>query len=136
MAKKFRPGIPDNFSFAVEPISDSVDVEPVRDLGDYLDEPPVMPRKGREEVAPQTPPAPPPETTVASAAVAPTPPPKPATVTATTPPPVQPAPAVAPTMPAPQAGPAAAAPGVDDTREERGGKSKGPRREVSMSPET
>ncbi len=94
---KFRPGIPDNFS---------LDVEPVRDLGDYLDEPsPVMPRKGREEAVPEPAAAPAPETAVASAAVGPTPPPKPA-------------------------------PEVDDMREGRGGWTKGPRREVSMSPET
>ncbi len=31
MAEKFKPGIPSSFS---------LNVEPVRDLGDYLDEPP------------------------------------------------------------------------------------------------
>src|SRR4051812_45520221 len=40
---KFKPGIPDSFTF---------DVTPVSDLGDYLDEPSPMPqRKPRSDVA-------------------------------------------------------------------------------------
>lgn len=56
MASKFKPGIPDNFSF---------DVAPVNDLGDYLDEPGPSPSavKRAPEAAPAvdnrvTPPAP------------------------------------------------------------------------------
>src|SRR5581483_9442317 len=40
---KFKPGIPDNFD---------LNVQPVRDLGDYLDEPAPTPRPARKQPAP------------------------------------------------------------------------------------
>lgn len=49
MANKFRPGIPDTFS---------LNVAPVHDLGDYLDEPPASPRPKKVAVQP-VPPTPP-----------------------------------------------------------------------------
>jgi hypothetical protein len=126
---KFKPGIPDNFS---------LNVEPVRDLGDYLDEPgptPVMPRKGREPSPAKPPAAPAPEVQAPPAPIATAPPPTPAAaVQATVSPTVQPAQAAAPVMPPPQ--PGLTEQRIEDSREERGGKPKAPRREVSMSPET
>src|SRR5262245_15586833 len=122
---KFKPGIPDNFS---------LNVEPVRDLGDYLDEPgptPVLPKKAKE-ATPAEPPAP-------SAPEPSAPPPNPAvTVPAPVPPTAQPPQHAAPAAPAPHAAQrVASAPAThDDRSEERGGKPKAPRREVSMSPET
>lgn len=126
---KFKPGIPDNFS---------LDVEPVRDLGDYLDEPgptPVNPRKGREAAPAKPQVSPTPETPARPAPEASAPPPTLApAVQAPLPPSVHPAQVVAP---APQAAPQVAAQTTrDDSHEERGGKVKAPRREVSMSPET
>src|SRR5262245_13048138 len=127
---KFKPGIPDSFS---------LNVEPVRDLGDYLDEPgptPAIPRKGRE-VAPAEPPAAPaPEAQASPAPEAAAPPPtSAAAVRATVTPSADPAPPVAPATPAPQMESSAGAT-HDDRREGSGGKPKAPRREVSMSPET
>lgn len=129
MANKFRPGIPDGFS---------LDVEPVRDLGDYLDEPrpaPVPQRRARE--APPVPEMPLAAAEVASppvtarpappAAEAPVPPAAASVGPATTPPPVAPA----------NAADTAAAPAPEhDGREGRGLRPKAPRREISMTPET
>ena len=134
MAEKFKPGIPSSFSLNVEPVSD---------LGDYLDEPPPTVRPQRKVV--EAPPA---------AAAEPRPAPQ---VIATPPPPTQPVPvveerpvelraqtvAVAPPA-QPQLQQAFAAPVLerpqmnDDVadREERGARPKGPRREISMTPET
>lgn len=136
---KFKPGIPDNFS---------LNVDPVRDLGDYLDEPRPAPiaKKAREE-APVIP--------AESVAAAPEPvvTVRPAVESAPAPvverpavqpeiPPVQPAttPAVTtepPAIPAMTMTPANTIPPRDEPlREERGGKEKAPRREISMTPET
>jgi hypothetical protein len=134
MAEKFKPGIPSSFSLNVEPVSD---------LGDYLDEPPPTVRPQRKLV--ETPPA---------AAAEPQPAPQ---VIATPPPPTQPVPVVAerpvelraqtvavapPAQPQPQqvfAAPVVERPQMNDDvadREERGARPKGPRREISMTPET
>ncbi len=133
MAEKFKPGIPSSFSLNVEPVSD---------LGDYLDEPPPTPRPQRKVA--ETPAVP----------VQPQPAPQ---VVATPPPPSQPVPVVeqrpveqpVPTVAvAPQIRPqpqqvvptvAVQRPQMNDDvadREERGGRPKGPRREISMTPET
>lgn len=133
MAEKFKPGIPSSFSLNVEPVSD---------LGDYLDEPPPSPRPQRKVV--ETP----------AAIVQPQPAPQ---VIATPPPPSQPVPVVeqrpveqpaASVAIAPQIRPqpqqvaptlAVQRPQMNDDvadREERGSRPKGPRREISMTPET
>lgn len=121
---KFKPGIPDSFS---------LDVEPVRDLGDYLDEPrptPVVPKKEREETqaTPSQPPAvPAPEPVVVSQPVAQPPTP---VVTAPVTQPVTAAvvpPLMTPANTVPEY--------IEPQREERGGKEKAPRREISMTPE-
>lgn len=137
---KFKPGIPDTFT---------LNVDPVRDLGDYLDEPrptPVAPRKAREEAVP--PPAQPfvPESEavvaqpVATAVIDSLP-----TAHPLTPPPAMPAapvlqqaePVVTPVLPTVSMTPAKAVPPrAEPEREERGGKEKAPRREISMTPET
>lgn len=128
---KFKPGIPEAFTLNVEPVSN---------LGDYLDEPPPTPRPQRKTVEP------PPVAPVA-AVVEPVVPvvtrPAPAivpVVTAPTPaaPVVEPSqPFVAATpevrQPAPVTAPTVASP---DEREERGLRPKAPRREISMTPET
>ena len=151
---KFKPGIPDTFT---------LNVDPVRDLGDYLDEPrpAPVPRKAREEVAPATPEEVPAEAAIPlvtpaarAAAVPPHQPLQPAAVIAApVPEPVvvaQPVvssvPAVAPATPqhftAPLVPPAAMTPAnavpprAEPERRERGGKEKAPRREISMTPET
>lgn len=110
---KFKPGIPDSFT---------LNVDPVRDLGDYLDEPRPVPapsRKPKEESAPLP-------TAVAPAA--------PSVTSATVEVQVLPeSPVVSRTVTVP----ANTIPPREETeREERGGKSKGPRREISMTPET
>lgn len=125
---KFRPGIPDSFT---------LDVDPVRDLGDYLDEPRPAPvaRKGRD-----VPPAAPAEPVAAT--------PEPVAV-------VQPAvpssaaldsdylarsvvrPSEQAVLPAVTTPPANTVPPRDEPEHEgRGGKAKAPRREISMTPET
>src|SRR5690348_10169232 len=75
MAEKFKPGIPASFS---------LNVTPVQDLGDYLDEPPPSPRLQRKPVdappaAAVLAPAAEPQVTIAT----PTPPPVTAPVEAT-----------------------------------------------------
>ncbi len=145
---KFRPGIPDTFS---------LDVEPVTDLGDYLDEPsPRPPRRARVEAteagearAPAAPATPAP----AARAVVPETPPIVAAspVVAPQEPVVAPAPArpeptialreerISPQAPKPVA-PAAASPGAPEhsppMNQDRLPKPKAPRREISMTPET
>lgn len=130
---KFKPGLPDTFT---------LDVQPVQNLGDYLDEPPPTPRPQRKVVEP--PPATPVAEPVAPVAAGPAPvaafaPPapevavpvverQPAAVVATTlirpQTPVTPAPTTPPTV------------AVVEDREERGLRPKAPRREISMTPET
>jgi hypothetical protein len=123
---KFKPGIPESFS---------LNVDPVRDLGDYLDEPaPVVPRKPKDDAV-----------TKAIASDAATQP------TATRPvadpqrPVQQPAaaqrdvvqkqpptgPASSPVAPTPEPSTC-----TEAEREERGVKPKAPRREISMTPDT
>lgn len=120
MAKKFTPGIPDNFSF---------DVKPVADLGDYLDEPTPRPQKvvakPQPDAAVQSQPVMRPETT---------------RVTVEIPPVVTPARPAAPLVqavskPAAYITPAATTLAAGN-REERGLRPKAPRREISMTPET
>lgn len=135
MAEKFKPGIPSSFSLNVEPVSD---------LGDYLDEPPPSPRPQRKVVEPP-------------AAVEAEPISQPAPqVIATSLPPTQAVPPVA-QQPVDQRAPTFAVPVPVQTRsqevvpttpqrqqmnddvsdrEERGLRPKGPRREISMTPET
>lgn len=129
---KFRPGIPDTFT---------LNVDPVTDLGDYLDEPrptPVVPKKVREEVAPppqQIVAAPAPEPSLVARPVTP---PSAAPPRATAPEPRVAATAVSVSVtPVAPMTPANVAPPRDEpVREERGGKPKAPRREISMTPET
>lgn len=132
MANKFKPGIPDNFS---------LNVTPVQDLGDYLDEPPPTPRPQRKAPEPQP---------VAAAAPVVEPTPAPVAVVATpTPPPPAPEPVVhavvaPPVAPAPPVQQPVTAPVMsspanardDAEREERLNRAKAPRREISMTPET
>src|SRR5262245_58383035 len=96
---KFRPGIPENYS---------LDVEPVGDLGDSIDErgPSIVPpRKGREATPPSPPAAPTPEPSASPATEATPPPTTPKVpVQATVLPAVQPAPPAAPVMQPPQPG--------------------------------
>ena len=117
MASKFKPGIPDNFSLNVEPVSD---------LGDYLDEPspaPPPPRRTAPPVQPVVIPAAP-ETVVAPPVAAPpvAPPVRPSNV------------ADFATVEAARNG--AAQPESTDSQQERGVRPKAPRREISMTPET
>lgn len=132
---KFKPGIPEAFTLNVEPVSN---------LGDYLDEPPPTPRPQRKVVEPQpaavavtiepvVPVVTRPVPAVVPVAPAPTPvapvvEPSPPAVTAT--PVVQ--------QPAPIPPPPVAAPTIETAaeREERGLRPKAPRREISMTPET
>jgi hypothetical protein len=135
---KFRPGIPDTFT---------LNVDPVRDLGDYLDEPRPAPvaRKAREDapVVPAEPVAAAPEPAVVSQPAAP-PAPVPASKRPSDSPVVPAVAAVTPVIPstspveaAMTMTPANAIPPRDEPpREERGGKEKAPRREISMTPET
>lgn len=151
---KFKPGIPDNFT---------LDVEPVRDLGDYLDEPspapirrpkpqapeqreargepvppkadPIVTRAEPPPVVPQAAPAVPPAAAIATAIASPAP--------VTAPPTVQPTQTIEleeervlpqpPSFSPPIAKPAPA-PAVEN--EDRAPKPKAPRREISMTPET
>lgn len=125
MASKFKPGIPDGFS---------LNVTPVQDLGDYLDEPPPSPRPQKRVAEPQPVVSEP----VTQELV------RPAAVATSTPPPVGavsvPAPVVAAESPRQVSTPVPAVSETvarnDDEREERGGREKAPRREISMTPET
>jgi hypothetical protein len=125
MAKKFTPGIPDGFS---------LNVGPVQDLGDYLDEPPPTPRPQRRAV--EAPPAVPVTAAVENVRAFEAAP--------SSPPPVVPPVSVAESpntiaaaVPSvPQANIAPASPPVAANEEDRGGRPKAPRREISMTPET
>jgi hypothetical protein len=154
---KFRPGIPDDFT---------LNVTPVADLGDYLDEPSPIPQRkpkaqviDREEgrgIVAEDRPAPPdeaprspvvPATRVAvsdapavARQVASTPPPSPATTEAVVAPPIiLREEAVIPRAPSSPAA-AALSSGVPERspamNEDRLPKPKAPRREISMTPET
>jgi hypothetical protein len=127
---KFKPGIPDTFN---------LDVTPVQDLGDYLDEPPPSPRPKARVVEKEVPAPQAPIVETAPPAAVRTPAPQPVT------PPVaatgESKPAVAPEPPresvvVPTAAPESVVARNDDEREERGGRPKAPRREISMTPET
>lgn len=118
MASKFKPGIPDNFSF---------NVAPVADLGDYLDEPAPTPPPRREPPARKEPPpvVTRPRQQVEEAPVAAVPPAAPANLDVQR--------VAAPATPV-------AAPVVDAPSERREGRPRGdrhtgPRREINMSPE-
>jgi hypothetical protein len=110
MASKFKPGIPENFTF---------DVGPVSDLGDYLDEQgPKPPRRSGQAARP------------------------PATA-ATRPAAGERAPATRPAVPTPSGGPLPVAPPEPaavgpqgELPRERPQRQKGPRREISMTPDT
>lgn len=132
---KFKPGIPDTFT---------LNVEPVRDLGDYLDEPSPMPQRKAKPLATReeearggdTPPAP--EVPAPRVEPSPAAPPPPQTMTAqaiieadVVPPPERPQAKAYPQAPA-QSAPRASAPVNEDTAL----KPKAPRREISMTPET
>jgi hypothetical protein len=146
---KFKPGIPDTFT---------LDVSPVRDLGDYLDEPSPMPQRKprsqaveREEgrgIVAEARPAPPDDALrspivtadVATSVVSTVIPPSPATNAAEiAPPTVLREEAVIPRAPSsPAAAPLSSgaperSPAVN---QDRLPKSKAPRREISMTPET
>lgn len=117
---KFKPGIPESFS---------LNVGPVQDLGDYLDEPPPSPRPQRRAPEAETPapilkqePVPAPRATPVFT------PPVPA-VAENRP---DPAPRHAPVQPVAET---AAEPEADAWKE-RAARPKAPRREISMSPET
>lgn len=119
---KFKPGIPQGFSF---------DVKPVQDLGDYLDEPGPMRAQqrganaARRELEPLagTPPVPVRGPVEVPPVVSPSRPAARLTVT------------VSPPPPASQT--ASNAVGQELAgREERGGRPKAPRREISMTPDT
>jgi len=149
MASKFRPGIPDTFT---------LNVTPVQDLGDYLDEPPPSPRPQRKavDVQPAVPAAPAPTPAVEAPVAVATPTPLPVAAPVEEMPvapvvPQQVAPVVsAPvtpqvTAPAQTAVTAPVLPPVstppantrdDAEREERMSRPKAPRREISMTPET
>ncbi|MFO0840954.1 MAG: hypothetical protein U0797_00965 [Gemmataceae bacterium] len=131
MANKFKPGIPEGFS---------LNVEPVRDLGDYLDEPrpvPAVTRKGREEKPQEVPVAPPNEPVASPARETEPAPPAPTLPARAESQPREARPEAPPThvVMVPQAEAAAPA-STEVSREERGGRLKAPRREVTMSPET
>ena len=128
MASKFKPGIPETFTF---------DVAPVQDLGDYLDEsgptpPPV--RRPKASAPPLEPTAKP------TSPVTPTPlPSTPSAVLKTYEPLVVSAAAVPPSAPAPQRTeewPARHTHTIEEAPEARNSKPKGPRREISMTHET
>jgi hypothetical protein len=139
---KFRPGIPDSFT---------LNVEPVRDLGDYLDEPsPTPQRKAKPQAPPEeaarggeTPPAPEAqvgriETPPAAPPAAPPHVPRTMTVGAiieadVVPPPERPATSALPQVQAPRPAPRVQTPPVN---EDVAPKPKAPRREISMTPET
>lgn len=117
---KFKPGIPTAFT---------LDVKPVQDLGDYLDEPgpaPAPPKPPRE-----APPGPPLERAVTLAT--------PRVAVADPPPAAPPAPQVraAPVTVAPASGLRAGPPVGEEVRPQAGAaRAKAPRREVSMTPDT
>ncbi len=122
MANKFKPGIPDNFSF---------DVAPVNDLGDYLDErrptPPVA--KRAQEIAPAvkvqpTTAAPVRAAVAVSDAIRQTPD-RSTPVNTDTPEPFVAAP-LSPTLPQPEA----------MQERPRAPRHTGPRREINMTPDT
>lgn len=126
MAEKFKPGIPASFS---------LNVTPVQDLGDYLDEPPPTPRPQRKAVEPEP----------AAAVLAPAA--EPQATGATPPPPSFVAPVEATPIPhampeppkVPEAFPHVAEPANardDADRLEKLSRQKAPRREISMTPET
>lgn len=132
---KFKPGIPDTFT---------LNVEPVRDLGDYLDEPSPMPQRKAKPLAPREEEArggdtlPAPEVPAPRVEPSPAAPPPPQTLTVeaiietdVVPPPERPQAKAYPQAPAPPA-PRASAPVNDDATL----KPKAPRREISMTPET
>lgn len=123
MAKSFRPGLPDGFT---------LDVQPVNDLGDYLDEPAPMPQPVKRQVSVQ-PAMQPPATTapvapvieksnVASRGVVPETRPQPRVEAATIS--TSPASFVNTSVPEPVSS-------VDRVQ-----RPKSPRREISMTPET
>lgn len=114
MASKFKPGIPENFS---------LNVEPVNDLGDYLDErvPVPRPKTPRAPKAPEEAAVRPPVRTAPAESTPPSIP-----IATISPPPRQEA-------------PAAAALGADrgePTAADRTTRPKALRREISMTPET
>mgnify|MGYP001011499399 CR=1 FL=1 len=119
---KFKPGIPDSFS---------LDVKPVADLGDYLDEP--APSPVQQKVVAKEPKEPEPERRAVT---------QPATsrVKVDIPPAVTPARPTAPSTPPTRPPTAVLAPPANTyepvDREESGGRPKAPRREISMTPET
>lgn len=119
---KFKPGIPDNFS---------LDVKPVADLGDYLDEPAPTPVQQKVVAKPQPP---------AESEQRPVAPPIASRVTVDVPPVVTPAKPLAQQLPAvPQQAAALTRPANTPEpvlQEERGARPKAPRREISMTPET
>lgn len=127
---KFKPGLPTNFS---------LDIGPVRDLGDYLDESPPTPQVRRKESEPKADAraearqersaevAPPPTPTVPDGAVVES---GPSAV-----PPVAPR-LVGAEQQTTAAGNLPTAPESAQERQGRGGRPKGPRREISMTPET
>lgn len=132
MAKDYKPGIPEGFTLNVGPVSD---------LGDYLDEPPPTVRPQRKVAETRA-------TTVEPQrvvqAIAPPPPPtqpvpvveqRPVELRAQTVVVAPPVPPQTQVVPAPVVQP----PQMNDDvaeREERGARPKGPRREISMTPET
>lgn len=147
---KFKPGIPDTFT---------LNVDPVADLGDYLDEPrptPLVAKKAREEGVPAATPVPPPEpvrpppvqgaspalpSVPVTHAVGDQPPGSAVTaqsaVRAMAADAVPPQPFSAPPTPPPVVTSANSDPASADLgRPERGGREKAPRREISMTPET
>lgn len=124
MASKFKPGIPDNFSF---------DVAPVSDLGDYLDEPRPTPPVAKRS----TEPTPAPEIRPKPAAVVPAPVPAPAAAAIADPPPKSP-PVNADVPRPPAQAPTAPQPIQSDTvpAKPRAPRHTGPRREINMTPDT
>lgn len=119
---KFKRGIPDDFSFNVTPVSD---------LGDYLDEP--APSPVQHKVVAKPPRDPEPERRAVT-------PPATSRVKVDIPPVVTPARPAVPSTPATQPAAPILAPSANTldsvVREERGGRPKAPRREISMTPET
>jgi hypothetical protein len=124
MAKSFKPGLPDGFT---------LDVQPVNDLGDYLDEPAPMPQPVRRQVPPQptvpktapvVPAAPPVERQIVESSRGPIPETRPAPRFATEAMSVRPASLASAQAPEPA------------ITTDRGLRPKSPRREISMTPET
>jgi hypothetical protein len=116
MDNKFKPGNPEGFS---------LNVDPVRDLGDYLDEPsPVVPRKAREENIQQQGLTAAPVGQAASTS-------RSAAESSAPPRPITPSPVA--TQPAT---PPVTTPAPETVQEKRGAKPKSPRREISMTPDT